>query len=139
MFAKRSIRMLVVTGAVIVGMGSSAAFAVSPSITVTPNKKLANAQVVKVAGKNFPKNDSLVIVQCNSKVATDGSAACDLHNIIGVRSDASGKVPSTSFTVHTGAIGTDGGTCDKTHACIIAVSEPSATSTVHAAATITFK
>jgi hypothetical protein len=115
-------RGLVVAGAVIVGLGSSTAFAVAPTAQAFPHRKLVDGQTVKVKGANFPASTTVTIVECNANVATDKAAACDLSNLVTAMTTSAGAVPGTQYTVHTGSIGEDGGTCDHTHPCSIEVS-----------------
>jgi hypothetical protein len=116
-----------VGGAIIVGLGSTAAYAATPSVTVTPNINLINNQKVKVAGKNLTKNKSYFVVQCNPKVKTlpmaQAQTACDLKHVVTTKTTATGTLSAT-FAVHTGTIGTGKGAapCDKTHPCLLTVS-----------------
>ncbi|SRR5579871_2065933 len=144
---KWSLRTLVVTGAVVVvGMGSSAAFALTPTLTVTPNTGLINLQKVTLTGKNLLKSSSYFIVECNPKVktlpATQAQNACDLKTgqYKTVKTTATGTLPAgTTFVIHTGTIGTSTGaaTCGHGHPCLLTASPGKATGS--ATATISFK
>jgi hypothetical protein len=133
-------RMLVVAGAFVVGMGSSAAFALTPTIVVTPNTGLINLQKVKVTGKNFAPNKSLFVVECNPKVTTQKQLACDIKTgqFLTTKSSATGTV-SVVFTIRTGIIGTGAGAapCGHLHPCLLTVSPGTATGS--ATAKISFK
>jgi hypothetical protein len=134
-----SFRTLVVAGAFIVGMSSQAAFALTPTVTVTPNTNLLNKQVVTVKGVNFAKNVSpIYVVECNPKVTTQKQNACNLSGVVVTKSSATGVVGPVKFTVHTGTIGTGTGAapCDHLHPCLITVSN--ASGTTHGIAKITF-
>jgi hypothetical protein len=139
-----SFRVLVVAGAFIVGMGSQAAFALTPTIAVTPNTNLINLQKVKIAGKNLLKSTSYFIVECNPKVKTLPGAqaqnACDLKTgqYMTAKTTATGTLAVT-FAVHTGTIGTGTGaaTCGHLHPCLLTASPGAATGS--ATATISFK
>jgi hypothetical protein len=110
----------------------------TPTITITPNSGLANAQSVQVTGSGFTPNQglgSMAAVECIATATT--SAGCDTTDYVLVTSDASGNV-SFHFSVRTGTIGN--GTCGTSATdatCLISVGTVS-TQTTLAAATITF-
>ena len=138
---KWSLRTLVVAGAaVVVGMGSTAAFAVAPTILVTPSTNLINLQKVKVTGKNWGANKSLFLVECNPKVTTAKASACDIKTgqFQTPKSSATGTVSAT-FVIRTGIIGTGtgAGPCGHGHPCLLTLSN--GTPTLQATAHISFK
>jgi hypothetical protein len=110
-------------GAVVVP--ATAAHATAPSITVTPSTLLSNGQTVSVTGSNFANaTHSFTLVEC-SAVGTPTLADCDISHLGGGTTGADGSIAATDFVVHTGAIGTNGGTCPTTVAgasCLIAAS-----------------
>ncbi len=118
-------------GALVVGVAAislslaGAAFASGPTAKVSPNKKLTNGKVVKVTGKGYTKSDTIYIVECSS---IGSASACDTSNVAVAQSDSKGKIPATSFTVHTGTIGN--GTCGTSASdatCYLAVSNQGGT------------
>jgi Neocarzinostatin family len=111
-------------GALLLSAGTAGA--ATPAATAKPTKGLTNGKVVTVkwTGFNATKDKVIAIVQCNNKVTTDMEAACDTSNPVLISpGTASG---TAKITVHTGAIGTDGGTCGTTKKdaknCLIALS-----------------
>ena len=106
---------------------ATAAHAVAPSITVAPNTGLHDGDVVSVSGSNFANaSTAFSIVECSdSNPGAHCVADCDVTPHTGGTTDASGNVPATNFTVHEGAIGSNGATCPPSASggiCFIAVS-----------------
>jgi hypothetical protein len=138
---KWSLRTFVVAGAVFaVCMGSSAAYALTPTLTVTPNTGLINLQKVKASGKNLLKSTTYFVVECNPKVKTIGQTACDIKTgqYLTTKTTATGTL-SVTFTIREGTIGTGSGaaTCGHGHPCLLTASPGKATGS--ATTTISFK
>jgi hypothetical protein len=121
------------------GVSSMAAFGSGPTATVMPFRNLTNGQKVWVSGTNFPKGDTVAIVQCNGKASTQGQAACDTSHprIVGVT--MFGRVPARSYLVVKGTIGTGAGAgpCDHAHPCVMVIADLANTA-INAAAPIFF-
>ena len=83
------------------------ASATAPSLTVTPSTGLKNGQAVAVTGAGFTPSDSVYIIECLTTATS--SAGCNVAGATPAKVNADGTLPSTSFTVATGAVGT--GTC----------------------------
>jgi hypothetical protein len=76
-------------------------------LTVRPTTGLVNRQVVKVSGSGFTPGDHVFIVECLK--SGHSSAQCALSTLKAVTISSGGKLPTTSFKVLTGKVGT--GTC----------------------------
>ncbi len=112
-----------------------AAATTGPAITVTPSTGLKNGDKVTITGSGFTAGDSLFAVEC---LATATSAAgCNTAGATPVTVNADGTLPSTTFTVSTGTIGS--GTCGTTASdlagCVISVSNPTGGDAAHASIT----
>jgi hypothetical protein len=132
-------RFLAVTGTVLVAgllVAGLPAGASTPTAKAAPSKNLTNGKVVKVSGKGWPANDSLVIVECNSNAATNDQKACNENDIIDATANKKGVVPATDFTFATGTIGD--GNCNPGATCYMALTEPSATG-LHVLVKVTVK
>ncbi len=82
-----------------------------PAITVTPSADLTNNQTVQVTGSGFTPGDQVYVIECFA-TATNQSG-CDTAGAVPATIDSSGNLPTTSFVVITGQIGStgNGGTC----------------------------
>jgi hypothetical protein len=95
----------------------------TPSVTLngksTPVPNLKAGQVVKVAAGagSFAAGDTIVITECNAATDMSGSA-CDTTGYAVATANADGSVSPTSYTLKSGALGTDAA-----HTCL----PPSAT------------
>jgi hypothetical protein len=130
----------VATGVVLaLGLAATAlpASAATPTAKVAPSKNLTNGKSLKVSGKGWPANDSLVIVECNGAAGnlTDLNA-CNENNIVSVAASSKGVVPATPFVFSTGTIGD--GTCNPGQSCFVVLTEASATG-LHALVPVTVK
>lgn len=109
----------------------------SPTLSVTPSQGLHDGQQVQAHGSGFSAHLALVAVECAALGSSTSAADCDISHPESVQSDAQGAV-SFSFSVTAGPFGADHRTCDPSHACQIAVSQPTtgahaqrATATIH--------
>jgi hypothetical protein len=119
----------------------------APSVSASPSTGLNNGDHVTVTISGFPASDSLAALECNPdpSIPQDGSG-CNIGGIKFFTANANGG-GSATVTVKTGQIGSSAKSmCPPTAAqkaagvthCIIAVSEPSTSSTVRATADIIF-
>ena len=84
---------------------------------MTPPTGLANGQKVQVTASGFPKNDSLIVVECLA-IAT-GPSSCNLLLARYVHSDDSGRVSATLQVTKI----VSGKTCNSSNPCVVSVSE----------------
>ena len=102
--------------------------------TVSPATGLADGQTVTVSWEGFAPGVSVNVLQCAHNPPT-AAGDCDLKTGAILHPDPTGS-GSLGLTVHTGAVGSGGGTCGASHAgCVIAVNQggsldPSSTVTV---------
>ncbi len=83
------------------------------SITISPSTGLTNGQKVTVSGTGMHTSTIGSIVECNNDpsqptVVTEGNAvpvSCSNPLTTLISTDKNGKLPATSFVVHTGTIG----------------------------------
>ena len=99
----------------------------APTISVSPSTGLKNGTTVTITGSGFAAGDSLFAVEC---LATATSATgCNAAGATPITANADGTLPSTTFTVSTGTIGS--GACGTTAAnaksCVITVATISGT------------
>jgi hypothetical protein len=108
-------------------------------LVVTPSTGLSNGEKVKVSGSGFTPKDSIYIVECLANAS--GQNGCQLPNSIPtpIMISAKGILPTTTFTVSTGTIGS--GKCGTTpaNAAACAISAGNATGSDTAQAVIKFK
>jgi hypothetical protein len=99
-------------------------------LKVSPSKNLTAGKTVKVSGTGFTPGDGVYILQCIIGDNSDTGSGCNLNNLKGpITISSKGVLATTEYTVSSGAIGTDGGTCGTTKAnasaCDISVGNPS--------------
>ena len=104
-----------------------AAATTGPAITVTPSTGLKNGDKVTITGSGFTAGDSLFAVEC---LATATSAAgCNTAGATPITANSDGTLPSTTFTVTAGTIGS--GACGtkaaNARACVITVATAAGT------------
>ncbi|HVB51170.1 MAG TPA: neocarzinostatin apoprotein domain-containing protein [Acidimicrobiales bacterium] len=96
-------------------------FALVPSVTATPATGLKNGDSVTITGSDFTAGLSVYAIECLASAT--GQAGCDVATATPITVGADGTLPSTTFKVATGTIGT--GTCGTTAAnakdCVINV------------------
>ena len=99
----------------------------SPTITVSPSTGLKNGETVTITGSGFTAGDSLYAVQC--LVAATSAAGCDTTGATPITANSDGTLPSTTFKVTAGTIGS--GACGTTAAnvrdCVITVATAAGT------------
>jgi hypothetical protein len=124
------------------GVRSLASAKVTPNarvLVVTPSTGLSNGEKVKVSGSGFTPKDSIYIVECLANAS--GQNGCQLPTSIPtpLTITAKGVLPTTTFTVSTGTIGS--GKCGTTaaNAAACAISAGNATGGDTAQAVIKFK
>lgn len=127
---------MVLAGAILVGgmvtasLPASAKSSGSPKLTIKPSKNLTNGETVMVSGKGFTPGDSVYVLECVLGETSTSGSGCNIGGLVGPETISSkGVLPTVSFTVETGAIGTQGGTCGTTSsnakACDISAGNPS--------------
>jgi hypothetical protein len=84
-------------------LGSASAGASTPKLVVTPSTNLHNGEKVKVSGTGFKPGDTVFIVECIVKAK--GESGCTISNLVMVTISKSGDLPSSTFKVATGKIG----------------------------------
>jgi Neocarzinostatin family len=82
-------------------------FATGPGVAVSPSTNLANGQSVTITGSDFTPGDSVYAVECLETATSE--AGCDTGTATPITVNSTGTLPSTSFSVVTGTVGT--GTC----------------------------
>ncbi len=110
-----------------------------PTITVSPSTGLKNGETVTITGSGFTPGDSLYALEC---LATATSAAgCNAAGATPITANSDGTLPSTSFKVTTGTIGT--GACGTTAAnvrdCVITVATVTGTDAVQEVIELNFE
>ena len=91
---------------------TSASAAASPVLKVSPAKALKNGQKIVISGSGFTPKDNVYIIEC--LVSAKGQADCNTAGAVPATIDAKGKLPTTSFAVAAGTIGSK--TCGTTKA-----------------------
>lgn len=109
-----------------------------PALTVTPATGLADRQVVRVQGTGFSPGEALQVVQCADKGLKTGPGDCNLTQMLGVSSDASGRVTSELEVVR-GPFGGNNVVCSAAQPCLVSVTQASLTPTEEADARIEFR
>lgn len=109
----------------------------SPKLVVKPSTNLTKGQAVMVSGTGFTPNDQVYLVECLGNAS--GQNGCDISTATPVTITASGTLPSTSFVVVTGPVGS--GTCGTSAANLnsCAISAGNAGGGDSASAPISFK
>jgi hypothetical protein len=129
MLRRRQLQAAVGAVIVAVGLGASALGASASSgvtqanASAMPAFNLVTGSTTWVSGSGFPKSTTVAIVQCNSKVATQGQKACDISHPIITHSTVTGRVAARAYKVVEGTIGSGTGTgmCDDTHSCFMVI------------------
>jgi hypothetical protein len=115
-------RIMVLLGTVLMSLSMTAPVGASVSVTVSPNTRLTNMELVDVAWSGVHvghRTKGTSISECNTSFSVDSWSACTF-----LASAAPASVGSFQVNVLTGAIGTDGGTCGTSAAdrkCLIVV------------------
>ncbi len=90
--------------------------------TVSPVTALADGQTVTVSWEGFAPAVSVNVLECSHNPPT-AAGDCDLKTATLLHPDPSGS-GSVGLTVHTGVVGSGGGTCGASHpGCVIAVNQ----------------
>jgi dienelactone hydrolase len=100
--------------------------------TVTPTSGLSDGQAVTVSWSGYAPGQSVNVLECSHNPPS-AAGDCDLTGAVLLHPDPTGS-GTVSLVVHTGAVGSSGGTCDATHSCVIAVNQGGSTD---AASTVT--
>src|SRR5579862_3939397 len=122
----------VAAGAALVPASQSLA-ATAPSLSLNPSSGLHDGESVTVTGSHFAPNKTYYMLQCSGST----EAECAIGSLVNGSTSASGAF-TTSFTVHTGAIGS--GTCNATSTnCLLVTTTDTNPSDTAAAAKVTLK
>lgn len=108
-----------------------------PTVTVTPDHKLADRQQVRVAAAGFTPGEALQVVQCADRGTATGPGDCNLTGMTPVVADAQGTV-SVTMQVLRGPFGSNRIVCGQPHPCLISVTQATLSPTEEADARITF-
>jgi hypothetical protein len=93
-------------------LSASAKKAPKPKLSVSVTKALVNDQVVSVSGSNMTPKDQIYVLECVIGETSTSGSGCNLNNLVGPETVTSGgTIGPVNFTVKTGPIGTQGGTC----------------------------
>jgi hypothetical protein len=107
---------------VLVGVAAVPAGADGPTVSATPNKKLADGQQVMVSASGFAPNTSMAVVECPT--STVSPSACDLNTVNFTFTDATGAYTDVPFTV--ARILSDGTDCALNGGCYIGTQDDQA-------------
>jgi len=100
-----------VVAALAFGAVPASAKASGPKLKLSPSKNLNPAgQTIKVSGTGFTPGDSVFVLECIIGDTSGTGSGCNLGNLVPVTPSSKGTF-KTTFTVSSGSIGTDGGTC----------------------------
>lgn len=130
MLRRRQLQAAIGAAIVTIGLGASALGASASSqvkqanAVASPMWNLKNGETTWASGSGYPHKTSVAIVECNSSVATKGSAACNLGGVVLTTSTVGGRVAPHAIKVATGTVGTGKGKglCDSKHSCFIVIS-----------------
>ena len=89
-------------------------------LQIAPRTMLKNGQAVNITGGGFSPNGTVYISECTSADPSKATTSCDFNHIKTVPTDANGAFATTTFSVHTGTVGSDGSTCNAGGSCIVA-------------------
>jgi hypothetical protein len=78
------------------GMIAAAPASAAPTVTVTPNTDLVDAQQVSVSANGFAANASIAVLECTTGATTQDN--CDLSTLLFTNADGTGTV-STNYNV----------------------------------------
>jgi hypothetical protein len=101
--------------AVFVALAGAPASAAAPTVSATPNKKLADGQQISVSARGFAPDTSMAIVECPT--ATVSPTDCDINTVSFTVTDDSGAYSDAPFTVS--RILSDGTDCALNGGCYI--------------------
>lgn len=96
-------------------------FSGGPGVSISPSTDLTNGESVTITGSGFAPGDSVYAVECLETATSE--AGCDTSTATPITVSSTGTLPSTTFKVATGTVGTsDCGTTTANYAsCIIEV------------------
>jgi hypothetical protein len=96
--------------------------AATPTVSATPNRKLADGQQVLVSASGFAANTQMAVVECPT--ATVSPSACDLNTLTFTTTDATGAYTNFPFTVS--RILSDGTDCALNGGCYLGTQDAQA-------------
>jgi Neocarzinostatin family len=91
----------------------------SPTVSATPNKKLADGQQISVSATGFTADALIAVVECPT--TTVSPDACDLNTVNFATADGSGAFSDFAFTVS--RILSDGTDCALVGGCYVGVQD----------------
>jgi hypothetical protein len=103
----------------LIGVAGPAAAADAPTISVTPNQNLGDAQSVLVSATGLAPRSLMAVVECGTVVVSP--ATCDLNTVDFVDTDDAGAYSNFAFTVQ--RVLSDGTDCALNGGCYIATQE----------------
>ncbi|MDE3064890.1 MAG: fibronectin type III domain-containing protein [Acidobacteriota bacterium] len=109
----------------------------SRKLVVVPSTGLINGQSVKVSGTGFTPNDQVYLVECLNTAS--GQGGCNIATATPVTITGSGTLPTTSFVVVTGTVGSGSCGTSSSNLSSCAVSAGNAAGGDSASAPISFK
>jgi Neocarzinostatin family len=113
--------------------GAVPASAVGPTVTATPNTKLADGQQISVSASGFAPNALVAVVECPTKTVSPD--ACDLNTLNFGQAGSTGAFSNLPFIVS--RVLSDGTDCALNGGCYVGTQD-AATGGAAAAALITF-
>jgi hypothetical protein len=128
MRSTRLISCLAIVGT-IVAFGAVPASAAGPTVSVTPNKKLADGQQVSVSASGFQPNALVAVIECPT--STVSPSACDPITVNFATADSTGAFSDFPFTVSRDL--SDGTDCALNGGCYVGTQDASATGPTAAA------
>lgn len=123
---------LVVAGVATTALAPTAAFAATPTVTITTTPYggasggFYDGQTVNVTGSGFTPSSTVQLAECSNKVITGSQTAnCDLSTVKQVTADSSGNIATTFQVLSVSYSDTAGDICDSTNAnsCLIGASD----------------
>jgi hypothetical protein len=104
----------VAVGAVPLAVSTGASAAGTETLTPSATDNLAGGQVITVDGTGFaPSPAQIAILECSSQTPDPAHPEqdCDVSNVVFAPTDADGSFSDVSFTLASGAVGTNGNFC----------------------------
>lgn len=116
----------------------SKAVVINPRVVAKPAERLRDGQAVTVTATGFSPNQALLALECADKGNKTSQGDCNLSDLVSLSTDSSGT-GTARVTVHTGAIGSNMDPCDRSHPCLISVSQATLDPSESATAIVTFR
>jgi len=117
---------------------TSAPVKIDPQVRAQPNSGLHDGESVTLTATGFGPDQSLVALQCADKGNNTGEGDCDVAHLVSLTTNAAGS-GTARVTVRTHNVGSDHNICDRTHPCILSVSQATPNPTQSATVRINFR